>query len=467
MGKRPRHQRTIEIVDFELPRGAITIETLMGMPREAWEHLRTQINLRWASDSETPLARCRLCEGAVFIRTQNDGDGGHVPMFVHYSEGERDCPWHQGKNLRPDDARAAQYQGHQESALHRRLCHTIERVAKVDTRCRMSSVNTYLRPAIHSRGRWPDVYLDMEVLGQFALEVQLAKPFAPEIAARHIHYDREGVKLLWIFHRLEEPLPQGFHDVITMQRGNAFLFDEVAEAASIEQGTLVLQCYLENGEGGWLKPRLVKLDDLDISSRSVFVEDCRSKRLNDYCKSGREIWWKSLLAAIKENPESPFYAESFEPAWLFLRSHVPNLDALAADFRAQHIEKGRVHLAKLFAILCSVAHSAQSNAPKIYITKYRGDSALLAMLNSQLSSAEFQPCADLIETFLQSTSLANLLERESLQKKLLNARVEALQINQAHPVWRAMARLFPEIMDGFVRAELADLQQLPTWTLRR
>lgn len=461
MGNRPQHQRAIKIADFELPRGAITIEALMAMPRESWGYLRAQINLRWASAPEIPLARCRLCEGPVFIRTQATGDGDHTPMFVHYSESKKDCPWHEGKNLRPDDARAAQYQGHQESALHRRLCQIIEELAKADARCTESSIDTYLRPAIHSRGRWPDVYLNVEGLGQFALEVQLAKPFAPEIAARHIHYDREGVKLLWIFNNLEEPLPQGFHDVITMQRGNAFLFDDAAEAASIEQGKLVLQCYLEDGKGGWIRPRLVMLDDLDPSARSAFVEDCRSKRINDYCKDGRARWWAALQTAKKKKPGAPFYAESFEPAWAFLRTYVPELSVWKEDFGVQYAEKSRAHLAKLFAILCSIAHSVQSGIQTVYITNYHGDGALLAMLNSKLSSVEFQSYADLIEIFLRSTPLADLLARKSLQKKLVGARAATRQVDQSHPVWRAMARLFPEILDNLVRTELAELGQLP------
>lgn len=63
-----RHQRTILIADFELPRGAVTIERLMAMPRARWEHLRSQINVRRREDRLRPLARCRICEGGIFIR---------------------------------------------------------------------------------------------------------------------------------------------------------------------------------------------------------------------------------------------------------------------------------------------------------------------------------------------------------------------------------------------------------------
>jgi competence CoiA-like predicted nuclease len=60
------------------------------------------------------------------------------------------------------------------------------------------TVDTYRRPSIAARGRYPDVYAEIDGLGKFAIEVQLSKPFAPEIVARHIHYEAEGVALLWV-----------------------------------------------------------------------------------------------------------------------------------------------------------------------------------------------------------------------------------------------------------------------------
>lgn len=456
-------QRTIRIADFELPRGAVTVEQLMAMPRERWEHLRGEINLRRTDEPQRPIARCRLCESGVFIRAQAAGDD-HIPGYVHFPGAPLDCPWYEGGTLTPDAARAAQYQGHQESALHRHLCQTIEAVAKADARCAASAIDTYLRPAIHQRGRWPDVYLEMRELGRFALEVQLSKPFAPEIAARHLHYEREGVRLLWIFHELADPLLQGFHDVITMQRGNAFIFDAAAQAASIERGTLVLQCYLEDGKGGYLKPRLATLEDLDTASgRAVFLEDRRSERLLAYCKDARNRWWKAMQAAREDKPKAPFYSDKFDPAWASLRAHIPALSDWKEDYWESHKHRGQAHLASLFAILCSVAHSAGASADTLYITHHSGEGALLAMLNSKLSSAEFAPYADMFEAFLSATAKSDLLSRPSLQKMLAKARAEHGQIDSDHPIWSATARMFPEALDGLVRAELGDLGRLPAW----
>lgn len=458
-----RHQRTILIADFELPRGAVTIEQLMAMPRAGWGHLRSQINVRRREERSRPLARCRICEGGVFIRVQATRDG-HIPMYAHYPEADRECPWYEGNSLRPDDARAAQYQGHQESALHRRLCSTIEQLVKADPRCTHTAVNTYLRPEIHKRGRWPDVYADLSDLGRFALEVQLSKPFAPEIAARHVHYDAEGVALVWIFNSLEDPMPQGFHDVVVMQRGNAFVFDDEAEAASIERGTLVLKCFLEDGLGGWREPRMIGLDELQTGAgRSAFVEDCRSEALKQRCKQHRSRWWDAMKKAGKERPNSPEYSEHHEDGWADMKAAVPGLWQWERDFWTERSHRARAHTAVLYAILCSIAHSAEAGRPILHITKFSGDSAVLSMLNSKLSGADFKHCASLIETFVRATALSDLLEKPSLKRIIAEAQATDVQVNEDHPLWRAMARLFPEVLDGLVRAELDDLGQLPCW----
>ena len=80
---------------------------------------------------------------------------------------------------------------------------------------------------------WPlaDVYAVFDGLGRFALEVQLSKPLRRKLQPAIFTMRLRGSNR-WIFHALEDPMPQGFHDVVTMQR-NAFIFDEEAEFASI------------------------------------------------------------------------------------------------------------------------------------------------------------------------------------------------------------------------------------------
>lgn len=456
-------QRTIEIADFELPRGPVSIAQLIEMPRATWDHLRGEINRRRRQDPSRPLARCRLCKGPIFIRSHFAG-GEHAPVYAHYPESPADCPWYQGINLKPDDARAAQYQGHQECALHRWMCDAIAEVLGKDPRCKLVTVDTYRRPAIENRGRYPDVYAELEGLGRFAIEVQLSKPFAPEIAARHLHYEAEGVALIWVFRALDAELPQGFHDVITLQRGNAFVFDDAALAASVARGTLVLSAYLEDDRGGFLKARLACLDELDRrSNRSVFLQDRRSERLTKYCRAGRAKWWEAFSAAPPDKFGYPFSEACFEAAWASIRAFVPELGPWKQKCWLQNGYRGDRHFAELAAILFSIAGSAATGKDRLYVTRYNGAGALVAMLNAKLASQVFMPYAVLIETMLAETLARDRLTRNTLAEALKHARLEVEQIMPGHPVWSGATRLFPEIFDGLCRAELADLGSLPLW----
>ncbi|MCW3848102.1 hypothetical protein OF829_12700 [Sphingomonas sp. LB-2] len=456
-------QRTIEIADFELPRGAVTIHTLMAMDQAAWEHLRGEINFRRARQPDRPLARCRLCGGAVYIRAQTTRSG-NVPMFAHYTDATAgDCPWYQGANLVPDNARAAQYQGHQECALHRWMCDTIANLLEQDPRCAKVTVDRYLKPAIEDRGRYPDVYAEIEGVGRFAFEVQLSKPFAFEIAARHQHYQAEGVSLIWVFRGLDAELPQGFRDVISFQRGNAFLFDEAAFNASIQAGGLTLSAWLE-GANGWLKPRFARLDDLDRGTgRSVFLEDRRTPGLIEHCRAAREIWRPLLRTGAPFDFANPATLEKFAPAWASIRSHVPALSAWKDAYWYETEMRGVPHFLEIAAILFSIARTAIDGEDRVYVSRYNKEGALVAMLNARLSGFTFMPYAALFEAMLTGTRAHDYLERTSLRTALRKARGKVKQVGPEHAIWTAAARLFPEVYNGMLRAELADLRALPTW----
>ncbi|MYM00251.1 hypothetical protein GR702_21130 [Novosphingobium sp. FGD1] len=456
-------ERSIRTVDFELPRGEVSIEKLMAMEPAEWEHLRREINIRHQQNKARPLACCGVCRGPIYIRGSQHR-GRDVPMFAHYPDSLMDCPWHHGPSMTPDKARAAQYQGRQESSRHARLCELLEEVAKADPRCTDTAIDTYRRSQIHKRGRWPDVFLDMGPLGRFVLEVQLSKPFAPEIAARHLHYEREGEHLIWVFSELENPMPLGFRDVVTMQRGNAFVFDHTAQVASYEHRTVVLNCYIEDGHGGWLPPRLVKLDDLKTGKgRAVFLEDRRSELLEQRCRANRKVWVKACRTAQQRTPDDPAYDDVFITQWSGLKDRVPGLGKWEAENWPFGSDRARFMIANLVLMLCSIAHSAAGASPVLYVTKFKGANAVLQMLNTKMTAGELRPCADLVRTFVSRTVLAGLLVTPSLQRILEQGRMAAPQIGPGHPVWEAMAVLFAEVLDGLVRAELSDLDRLPAW----
>lgn len=456
-------QRTVEIAEFELPRGRITVGELMAMEPAGWEHLRSEINLRRTADPDRPLARCHYCQSSIYIRAQATRDG-NVPMFVHFQGADPECPWFAGKNVIPDDARAAQYRGHQECALHRWMCDMIARFLEMDPRLTKLSVDRYLKPQIEERGRYPDVYAELDGLGKFAFEVQLSKPFAFEIAARHRHYQAEGISLIWVFRALDGELPQGFRDVITMQRGNAFLFDDAAFNASVAANGLKLSAYVEADGSGWRKPRVVRLEDLDRSAgRAVFLEDRRTRKLLDHCVSGRAKWLEALEVGRPFEFGDEMVDNQFGPAWSSIRAFVPKLSGWKDAWYKQFLRRGRPHFLDLMAILFSIQKSAELGHDHLYVTRYKGDGALVAMLNARLSGEWYRRYADLIEMMVARTRARRVLTRPSLQTALAKARSEAGQIAAGHPLWDAAARIFPEVYDGVLRAELADLGQLPDW----
>jgi hypothetical protein len=343
------------------------------------------------------------------------------------------------------------------------MCDMIAKLLEQDPRATKLAVNRYLKPHIEERGRYPDVYVEIDGLGKFAIEVQLSKPFAFEIAARHLHYQAEGVSLIWVFRNLADELPQGFRDVLTMQRGNAFLFDDTAFKVSVEAGKLKLSAYLES-DRGWLRPRLVALDDLNRGSgRAVFLEDRRTAKLLDFCQVGRAKWWEALKTGRPFAFGDPPIDAQFAPAWDSIKTFVPSLLAWKnAYWREQH-ERAKPHFLEIAAMLFSIARSASAGKDRTYIARYKGEGSLLVMLNARLSGAPYTPYANLIEVVLAGTLARHVLTRSSLQGSLATARRQSGQRAAGHPVWDAAARLFPEVYDGMLRTELADLCQLPGW----
>ena len=229
--------------------GAITANDLLAMPGDSWGIIRDRITDR-RNGRDGLVARCMACDGEVYIRTARIR-GVSRPLFAHYAGSDPSCSWYQGRNIAPDDARAAQYQGRQESDFHRRMCEQVAQLVALDERYIRHTVAEYLPPTENGNGRFPDVYVEWDGFGSFAVEFQMSGTFQTEISARCKHYERESIPLLWILvrHRQARTPPQSFWYVIRRHRGNAFVLDPAALIASREQKTLVLLCYLADGDG--------------------------------------------------------------------------------------------------------------------------------------------------------------------------------------------------------------------------
>ena len=239
-------RRIIEAVIFDGDIGPLSARELMAMPNDDWGLIRDRITDRNNGKCDGLLARCMCCGGRVFVQSRLIGNK-RLPFFAHYKGGDPNCPWYHGRTIQPDEARAAQYGGQQESIAHRMMCEKVAEIVQLDPRCRRSNVNKYLPPTENAYGRFPDVFFEWAGLGSFVVEIQLSRTFQTEISERCLHYDRENMPLLWLLYGLDPQsadTSQSFQDVIRRHRGNAFLLDYAAVKASYDLKTLVLSCFL-------------------------------------------------------------------------------------------------------------------------------------------------------------------------------------------------------------------------------
>jgi len=396
------------------------------MPEERWGILRDRITDHRQGRSGL-VARCMACESKVFIRTA-PRNGRCSPLFVHYVGGDSDCPWHQGRNMRPDDARANQYQGKQESNFHRLMCEQIAALVQLDPRYIGHSVAQYLPPTENNFGRYPDVYVQWQNVGRFVVEFQMSQTFQTEISARCKHYEHEDIPLLWILFGIDThaPLPQNFSDVIRRHRGNAFVLDAEAVAASKDQETLVLKCYLRSGDR-FEPPRLVRFDELTIPrSRIPYFEDRLSKR---------------LLADIRDR-RAPWFDELNK--W----DHYARLKGLD---RPQSL---------LVAAAFSIVSAANGNE-KNYASNH---SNVRGMLNAYLNTGSLSGYAELLSELIQNTTQRDLLQG-TVGDHLRRSTKSAPQSDRESEEWQLLKELLPEALDSLTRSELTYLDALPTWAI--
>lgn len=424
MTRKPR--RIVEAAIVERI-GPITAYDLLSMTDDSWGLIRDRITDR-RNGKEGLIARCMACEGEVYIRTARAG-GISRPLFAHYAGSDPNCPWYQGRNIPPDTARAAQYQGRQESNIHRLMCEQVAELAAMDSRYIRHTVAEYLAPTENEFGRYPDVYVEWADFGPFAVEFQMSGTFQTEISARCKHYEHEGIPLLWVLFGIDpaRTVPQSFRDVIRRHRGNAFVLDPNAIAASQEQKTLVLSCFLTNGDG-FDEPRLVRFDELTIpSSKLPYYEDrLVTARLRDI-EQRRLPWFRQL-------------------------SRWDHLEPLNDLDRSQSLL-----VAAAFSIV-AMANGKQRNYAS-------GHSNVYGMLNTYLHNDTFAPYADLITLLIEHTAIGDML-MQKVGTHLKRYR-SPIQADDQSTEWQLLQHLLPEALDPVLREELVYLDALPNWARRR
>ena len=421
-------QRTVEAAIIE-GIGPVSIQDLLTMPENRWGMLRDRITDR-RNGKDGLDARCMLCDDPVYIKTSRIEDTSY-PLFAHYSGNDSKCPWHHGSNIRPDDARAAQYRGQQESKFHRLMCEQIAEIVALDKRYIRHEIDNYLPSTNNSYGRYPDVYVEWDGIGRFVVEFQMSNTFQTEISARCKHYEDERIPLLWILFGIDttSTIQQSFRDVIRRHRGNAFVLDHAAITASQEQKTLVLSCFLDNGNG-LDQPKLVRFDQLTIpTSQLPFYEDRIVPPLMDKINKKRKPWFNALEK----------WEDRFQPLRGWMDHSASTLVAAA------------------FSI---VAHA--NGKKENYVTSQK---SLVGMLNGQLNEGQhnkgvISQYATLLTRLIENTAQYKLLER-TVGDHL--KRATATQVDESSQEWKLLKKLLPEALDPVIRSELIYLDALPDW----
>jgi hypothetical protein len=417
----------IEEVLFE-KLGPLSARELLSMPRAEWEHLRAGLtdHRNWKRGM---VARCILCGGEVYIKTRQGR-----PLFAHYQGSDSRCPWYTGRNRHPDSVRAAQYRGQQESEAHRRMCELIAELCKLDERYVSSTVDQYLAPTESEYGRYPDVLVDWGIWGQFVVEYQRSHTFQTEISQRCIYYVREGIPLLWVLSSFDpEQVPQCVSDVVHRHRGNAFVLDRAAVTESRRQKTLVLSCFMSNGNG-YDPPVLVRFDALKFPADHLpYYEDRLVKPLLEQNEARRRPFLDALSA--RTDPDEPL-----------------PIAELSQFTRNQKVDR---LVAAAFSIMAEAA-----SAPRNFASNHRN---LKGMMNTYLNNGSLAPYALLLKTLIENTSQRALLcgsVGEHLNRSI-GGRVA--QVDEESPQWRLLRKLFPEALDPFTRSQLKEAGALPVW----
>ena len=433
-------QRTIEEV-FIVGRGLLTSAQLLAMHDDEWGFLRDETT-RFKRTGEGLSLLCHQCGGPVYVKAVRAHGEVSRPMFAHHKDADHNCPWFTGDTMTPDDARAAQYQGQQVSVAHEQMCALIDELVRLDPRYIRSTRGSYLPSVESDHGRYPDVYVEWQGVRSFVVEYQRSSTFQIEVTDRTLHYAREGISLLWVFSHLDQDnLKQSFRDVIRRHRGNAFVLDQAAVAASREQRTLVLSCYLQRDDT-FDPPVLVRYDSLTIPDQNLpFHEDRIVGPLLKRIGARRRHYFLALEDWVK--------AERIGPI---------EIDELSAFDRRK--------ADKLIAFAFSIVATANGKN-KNYATE---DKNLKGMINGSIDKRALAAYADLLEVLIKNTAQRGLLET-SVKSHIDRARngdakrPPTPQVGEQSREWQLLRELLPEALDPVIRAELAFYDVLPRWAV--
>jgi hypothetical protein len=251
------HHRTLKkAIDVQQLR-SITSDELIAMGDDDYFKIRRAATDAWHAKRVHFV--CARCEYPVYAprspRTLK-------PLWRHRPGAPTTCEWWTGTPLSVDAVSADQFQGLQESMLHRRVKHAVADMLEADRDTQPGSVVRDLYLAGLDGCRRPDVRATV-ASRDLAFEIQLATTQLPIIVAREHFYARARRWLLWLTWDFdaERPMRTSFSDIFYSHAKNLFSLDEEVLAKAAAERRFLLRAFWKDEVGSW-QSKICGLDDL-------------------------------------------------------------------------------------------------------------------------------------------------------------------------------------------------------------
>lgn len=191
MGKRQplrTLKRAVRLSDMSV----VTSDQLLGLDPDAYHEIRRQVT-RARIDGSAAFV-CEHCGFAVYAPREPKS---RLPFWRHHKGAPHNCPWWTGNPRTTDEVSGLQFDGIQESFLHKQLKQTVAELLRIDPLTEPNSVIVDEYLAHEGNRRRPDIRAQYD--GRpIAIEIQLATTQIPIIVAREDFYRREGRHLIWL-----------------------------------------------------------------------------------------------------------------------------------------------------------------------------------------------------------------------------------------------------------------------------
>jgi 1,2-phenylacetyl-CoA epoxidase PaaB subunit len=288
---------------------------------------------RWLNDfyhQNKKYLVCADCHGPLYLKGGGATGFKQQLHFSHYqSEEYKNCPLNENNSsISPEQAKANQYRGVQESKRHERLKNALDEIMEMDDDCSGTIIDKCYAGREKNERRKPDVqtkYKDKSLV----LEIQLSTEFITIISARETYYRSKNAFMLWIFDSFAKNglMNQSERDIFYKNNSHAFCIDQYHIEKSKKDKKLNLIVihntpYIKNGkiEDKRNKPESITIDDI------VFDEKTLSAYYFPYDKKYQELKRSIIYDNLKKLASSPDSLQELD-------SYLHEISDISSDFR--------------------------------------------------------------------------------------------------------------------------------------